>query len=179
MQWVTQDINELMFKSPDLSAENTIAIQIQPKDPKSSKGNHCFGVSYEYQVPEPEPNPESPLELTASQSGTESLTKCTILIKNKDDEEKGMLMCIVSLQTGLKVNLNDLEGLRRNEVVDFYELKKQNSEVVLYWRGIEAKGSRQVELAFLKEFTVKKAFPTLVSTYLYYDKSGSLISQLL
>ena len=162
-----------------MTPENTVDLQIKPKDPKSSKGEHCFGISYMYQVAEPEANPESPLKLTASQTQTESLNKCKIIVENTDDEVKGMLICIISLQTGLKVNLNDLEGLRRNEVVDFYEMRNHNSEVILYWRGMTAKGKREVELAFIKEFEVKNALPSLVSTYLYYDKSGSLISKLL
>ena len=127
---------------------------------------------------EPEPNPESPLALTASQTVAEWMSKCTIAIANKDDEQKGMLLCVIGLQTGLKVNLNDLEGLRRNQLVDFYELRKDNSEVVLYWRGMAAKSKRQVELTFLREFRVKNAMPIMISTYLYYDKSGSLVCQL-
>jgi hypothetical protein len=107
------------------------------------------------------------------------MMKCSINIVNKDDEVKGMLICIISLQTGLKVNLNDLEGLRRNEVVDFYEMRKDNSEVILYWRGLQAKGNRGVELSFLREFEVKNGVETLVTSYLYYDKSGSLVSKLL
>ena len=161
-----------------MTNENTIQVKIKAKDLKSL-GSHCFGISYSYQVPKPEPNPESPLSLTASQSENESLTKYKISITNKRDEVQGMLMCIISLQTGLKVNLNDLEGLRRNEIVDFYELRKANSEVILYWRGMAQEGKREVELALLKEFEVKNALPTLISAYLYYDKSGSLLSKLI
>ena len=172
-------MNHLAVTSPELTNENTIQVKVKAKDPTTALGSHSFGVSYSYQVPQPEPNFESPLSLTASQTNTESLKKVTISIENKTEEVQGMLMCIISLQTGLKANLNDLEGLRRNEVVDFYELRNSNSEVILYWRGMAEGASRGVQLSFLKEFEVKNALPTLVSAYLYYDKSGSLISQLL
>ena len=167
------------MNSPQLSEQNTVAVKIAPKDPKQSKGQHRFGLSYTYQVSEPELNPESPLALSASLTTVESVSKCSISIANKNDEPKGMLMCIIGLQTGLKVNLNDLEGLRRNQLVDFYELRNHNSEVILYWRGMAAESQRQVELTFLREFQVKQAKPTLVSAYLYYDKSGTLVSQLI
>ena len=172
-------MNQLSIISPNLTSENTLAVKIFPRTPESVKGSHCFGLSLTYQVPKPEPNPESPLMLNAKQISTDSLTKCTIDIQNKVDQEHGMLICIISIQTGYRVNLNDLEGLRRNQLVDFYELRNHNSEVILYWRGMAAKGSRQVELSFLKEFTVKNAYPTLVTSYLYYDKSGSLVCDLL
>lgn len=153
-------------------------MQIRPRDPKSVIGEHCFGVSYSYQVSKPEPNPESPLTLRVTQTDTKSVTKCDISISNRDDQQKGMLICVISLQTGLKANLNDLEGLRRNGLIDFYELRNHNSEVILYWRGMRPKGTRRVELAFLREFSVKNAYPMLVSSYLYYDKSGSMVCQL-
>ena len=172
-------MNQILLKNPSLTPENTLSFEIIPKDSTISEGSHCFGVSYSYQVPKPEPNLESPLLLSAEQTETESLKKCKISIENKDDELKGMLICIISLQTGLKANLNDLEGLRRSEDIDFYELRKENSEVILYWRGMKAKGKREVELAFLKEFDVKNSVSTLISSYLYYDKSGSLVSELL
>jgi hypothetical protein len=176
---IDSELNEISLNNVQITPENTVEIKITPKDAKSAKGEHCFGVSYMYQVSKPQPNPESPLALTVSQKETDSLKKYTIKIKNKENKMQGMLICIISLQTGLKVNLNDLEGLRRNEVVDFYEMRNHNSEVILYWRGMSEKGKRKVKLSFLKEFKVKDALPTLVSTYLYYDKGGSLISQLL
>ena len=142
------------------------------------EGSHCFGVSYSYQVTKPEPNLESPLKMLVSQSKKDSLIKYNISIQNKKDLLQGMLIAIISLQTGLKVNLNDLEGLRRNGVIDFYEMRNMNSEVIIYWRGMKAKGTREFELAFLQEFNVKKAYSTLVTTYLYYDKSGSIISEM-
>lgn len=164
--------------NPTITNENTLSLEISPKDLLASIGSHSFGVSYTYQVPKPESNEESPLVLAAHQTNTGNLSRHSITITNQDDEVKGMLICTISLQTGLKANLNDLEGLRRNSIIDFYELRKANSEVVLYWRGMQPKGERHVEISFLKEFEVKQAKATLVSVYLYYDKSGSLVSKL-
>lgn len=107
------------------------------------------------------------------------MIKIEIEIENKLSESQGMLMCIVAIRTGLKVNLNDLETLRRNKIVDFYEMRKDNSELVFYWRGIDMNGKKKVDLALLQEFQVENPMPIIVSSYLYYDKAGSLISKII
>ena len=162
-----------------INKEHTLEISVISESTNPPKGKHLFGVEYSYAITSPEPNPESPLVLTASKSESESLQKVSVTILNKDTEMKGMLMCILGIQTGFKINLNDLEGLRLKSIIDFYEMRKENSEVILYWRGVDAEASRTVDLVLLREFKVENPSPMLVTSYLYYDKEGSIISQLL
>ena len=150
-------------------------IRIRTSEEKPSKGDHMFSLKYSYQVDSAEPNPDSPLKLQVSNTVDKSLHRVNVKIGNGDDEEKGMLICILAVPTGCKVNLNDLEGLRLNSIIDFYELRRDSSEIVLYWRGIKAKGAREFSLPLLSEFKVQNRLPLLVSTYLYYDKDGSLV----
>ena len=150
-------------------------IRIRPSEEKPSKGDHMFSLKYSYQVDSAEPNPDSPLKLQVSNTVDNSLHRVNVKIENQDDEEKGMLICILAVPTGCKVNLNDLEGLRLNSIIDFYELRRDSSEIVLYWRGVKAKGAREFSLSLLSEFKVQNRLPLLVSTYLYYDKDGSLV----
>ena len=151
-----------------------LTIKILPSG-EPAKGEHSFGMKYSYQVDTVEPNPESPLKLSATVEEDENLIQVNVKIENTEEEEKGMLICLLSVPTGCKVNLNDLEGLRLNSIVDFYELRRDSSEIVLYWRGLPAEGSREFSLPLLSEFNVENRVSLFVSTYLYYDKDGSLI----
>jgi hypothetical protein len=45
-----------------------------------------------------------------------------------------MVVGIVRIPACLQIDFNFLEGLKRNKVVDFYEVQNFNSEIVLYWR---------------------------------------------
>ena len=155
-------------------------IRIRPSEEKPSKGDHMFSLKYSYQVDSAEPNPDSPLKLQVSNTVDNSLHRVNVKIENQDDGRSRLglrlkMICILAVPTGCKVNLNDLEGLRLNSIIDFYELRRDSSEIVLYWRGVKAKGAREFSLSLLSEFKVQNRLPLLVSTYLYYDKDGSLV----
>jgi hypothetical protein len=46
----------------------------------------------------------------------------------------GMTLAIVRVPSCLQIDFNFLEGMKRNRIVDFYEVRNYNSEIVLYWR---------------------------------------------
>ena len=46
----------------------------------------------------------------------------------------GMVVSIVRVPSCLQVDWNFLETMKRNRIVDFYEVRNFNSEIVLYWR---------------------------------------------
>lgn len=45
-----------------------------------------------------------------------------------------MTVAIIRLPSCLQLDFNFLENMKRNRVVDFYEVRNYNSELVLYWR---------------------------------------------
>lgn len=54
----------------------------------------------------------------------------------------GMTLAVVRVPACLTIDFNYLEALKRNKIVDFYEVRNYNSEIVLYWRqmrGAEVK----------------------------------------
>ena len=153
-----------------------MSVEVTWKGSELPVGKHNFGFSYSYQVKSVEPNPESCLDLSVNKVFSEPNYKLKIAITNTDKEEKGMLICIVSVPTGCKVNLNDLESLKLSNIVDYYELRRDNSEIVFYWRGVKGEGKRELNLNLLNEFQTLNRFPLFVSSYLYYDKDGSFVS---
>ncbi len=46
----------------------------------------------------------------------------------------GMTLAILRVPACLTINFNYLEALKRNKIVDFYEVRNFNSEIVFYWR---------------------------------------------
>jgi hypothetical protein len=46
----------------------------------------------------------------------------------------GMTVAILRVPSCLIINFDFLEGIKRNGIVDFYEVRNKNTEIVLYWR---------------------------------------------
>jgi hypothetical protein len=46
----------------------------------------------------------------------------------------GMTVAVVRIPACLSIDFNYLEAMSRNNLVDFYEIRNFNSEIVLYWR---------------------------------------------
>ena len=45
-----------------------------------------------------------------------------------------MVVAIFRVPSCLEINFNALDMLQNNDIVDFYEVRNFNTEVVLYWR---------------------------------------------
>ena len=45
-----------------------------------------------------------------------------------------MTVAIIRVPACLVIDFNFLEGLKRNKLVDYYEVQNYNSEMVMYWR---------------------------------------------
>ena len=140
-----------------LGSESPIEVEIESRDDMQEGEKHVFSVKYSFRLPNLIDSQNSPLSLEASKLRGNSLLKLNVRVENTGAEEQGMVIVVVHKPSYSKVNLNDLELMRTTGVVDFYELRHQNSEMVFYWRGMEKGGSVGFELDLLDKFGHVKA----------------------
>ena len=160
------------FKDTQLTSIN---VNIIPKFTLEKNSKYVFSLDYEYGTRSPLSVDNSPLKVEMTSNTLSDAESFSLKVTNLTSEILGMVNLIFYKPSNLKVNLNDLESLRKMDKVDYYELLKQNSEIVFYWRGIGANSSYQVDLTLSKEYEVSQRFPAKVGAYLYYDKDGSLV----
>lgn len=152
-----------------------INVEIIPQFELEDGEKYLFSTFYSYNSDNPSSASDSILSLNYDINNNQDIYNYNFNLVNKGSDELGMINLVFYKPSYLKVNLNDLETLKKNKVVDFYELRNNNSEIVFYWRGIQGAGSKQFSLSFLKEYDVTTEFDGIASFYVYYDKQGSIV----
>jgi len=71
-----------------------------------------------------------------------------VSLTNLVDEGHGMTVAIFRVPSCLAVNFDLLETLKNNDVFAMYEVRHQNTEVVLYWRQLEPEEEINLTLQF-------------------------------
>lgn len=165
----------LKFEEFESTQLTQVQVTVTPDFTLEPNSKYMFSFEYEYGTSDPLSAQNSPLSVEMNSQSLDNAEQYSIKVSNSADEKQGMVNVVFYKPSGLKVNLNDLETLRKTGKIDYYELLNQNSEVVFYWRGIGAKASYTVDLTLAKEFEISQSFPAKVAAYLYYDKDGSII----
>jgi hypothetical protein len=65
----------------------------------------------------------------------------------------GMVVGIVRVPACLQIDFNYLEGLKRNRLVDFYEVRNFNSEIVFYWRQMMGGETKTLKVNFVQRYS--------------------------
>lgn len=65
----------------------------------------------------------------------------------------GMVLGIVRVPACLEIDFNYLEGLKRNRLVDFYEVRNYNSEIVFYWRQMMGGETKTLQVNFVQRYS--------------------------
>jgi hypothetical protein len=170
-----QEYPPLVFEEFKDTPKTSIDVQVVPEFELEKNSKYMFSFEYEYGTSSPISVQNSPLKVEMTSSSLSNAERFSVKVTNQVNEQQGMVNVIFYKPSHLKVNLNDLETLRKTGQVDYYELLKDNSEIVFYWRGIGPNSSYQVDLTLANEFDISDSFSAKVGAYLYYDKDGSMV----
>ncbi len=75
----------------------------------------------------------------------------------------------------LDFNINDLENMRLEEVIDYFEILEDNSKLVFYWRGMKKNERKNFQFSLNRRFTLNDCFERTGQIYLYYDKKETVL----
>ena len=160
------------FKDTTLT---NINVSISPKFTLEEKSKYMFSLDYSYSTTSPISVQDSVLSVELTSNLLSNAESFNLKVGNKSSEKQGMVNLIFYKPSNLKVNLNDLETLRKSNKIDYYELLTDNSEIVFYWRGIGPNETYEIDLTLAQEFEISQRFTAKASAYLYYDKDGSVV----
>jgi len=71
-------------------------------------------------------------------------------------------------------NLTDLENLREQGVIDYYEFLEGNNKLIFYWRGMKPNEQKNFQFSLNKRYMLNNCKERTHSAYLYYDKKGTV-----
>ena len=160
-------------------ADKASRVKVATSDKLRTGEKHVFSVEYKFRARSFSDVAESPLKLQAKRSSRGDTQQFSIQVRNRQEQEQGMLLVVLHKPSFTKINLNDLETLRKKGKIAFYETRNSGSEIMFYWRGMAASGSVNLTQPLVKQFDHKGADPVAVTAYLYYDKEGSFIHKML
>ncbi len=64
-----------------------------------------------------------------------------------------MTVAIVRVPSCLNIVFDYLEALKRNRIVDFYEVMNQNTEIVLYWRQMMPAEKKTLSVDLIQRYS--------------------------
>lgn len=64
-----------------------------------------------------------------------------------------MVVAIVRVPACLQIDFNYLEAVKRNRLVDFYEVRNYNSEIVLYWRQMRPAEVKTLQVDLVQRYS--------------------------
>jgi hypothetical protein len=170
-----QEYDPIVFEDFKDTDKTSLSYNITPNFTLDENSKYVFSIDYEYETDNPLSVANSSLKVEMSSNSLSNAESFSLKVTNQTANELGMVNMIFYKPSNLKVNLNDLETLRKLKKIDYYELLKDNSEIVFYWRGIGANASYEVDITLSKEFELSSGFGAKVGAYLYYDKDGSIV----
>jgi hypothetical protein len=94
-------------------------------------------------------------------------------IMRPDGGGLGMVIGILRIPACLQIDFNFLEGLKRNKIVDYYEVQNFNSEIVLYWRQMRPAEVKTVQIDLIQRYQ-GTCLQKPHSAYPYYNNDQAI-----
>lgn len=150
------------FNSYFKLGKNTLRIETEGSIRPSSFELKWMGI-------EPKSNLEAPLAVKTTLQ--DSITKVgevismKVILTNLEDKTQASPMAIVGIPAGLSLQIWQLKELQENGSFAYYEIK--NNQLILYFRSMEAKENKTLNLYLKAEVSGRYTAP-VSSAYLYY-----------
>jgi len=128
-----------------------------------------YSLVIDYHALTPATSKQSPVGLTVELEKARMIegepVQAQAMITNKSGQHLATVVAIIGLPGGLEPRHDQLKELVKKGTIDAYEVRGR--EVVVYWRGLEANGRRDVPLSLLAAVPGTYTGPAS-RAYLYY-----------
>jgi hypothetical protein len=171
------DITKALGEEGVADGPVTVEVAAPSKEVASNDDSqYLFQVNLEYSAEKPTSHPKSPLRVKMDAASAGKTRTYQISIHNSLSTHSGMVVYEFAKPSCLSYDLKSLDDLRLSQAVDYYEIRESGRNLVFYFRGIAATGSRSFTISLtagnLHNQHCKERTHTV---YQYYDKSGSVV----
>ena len=157
-----------------INPSQNLKIAIKPKEKlKSKNGAKLITIDINYNSVLPLSSENSPIFFKMEKIVKKKIFLFKVKIVNKENKKQGMVIFEFKKASCLDFDINDLENMKNNEIIDFYEIKENNSKIIFYLRGLKENSERDIEFSLYKRFEYVEYEERTHHLYLYYDKEGS------
>lgn len=158
-----------------MDESNTVELELKCADTQSKAQCHLLETRYSFQVGEVESREDSPLDLGLESTSKDSLEKLRVRVANRLTERLADVVSVLTLPSGTKISLSDLENLVLNKEIDSFELRRNDSELILNIAQLRPEESRAIELILLREFEIQNSVPVSATAYVDYAREESIV----
>ena len=170
------------------AASSKVNVSISLEDFTLNKGEEKdFRVSYAFSFKYFDTTPESipsNISFSVKQNFTTAdlglvakngkiFTYAATLTNKKSDSGVGMTVAIIRVPSCLDILYDNLELLKRNKQVDYYEIRNQNTEITLYWRAMRPAETKTINIDLIQRFN-GQCLQKPHTAYLYYNNDAPI-----
>lgn len=173
--------NDLRPQCIDLSAAlakveaPNFQIQVAVTATAGSQSKSFFSIDLQYYDSNPSSVYNSPLIAKVSRQDSSNNFVYNVQITNNKQEDVGMVTYEFNKPSCSDFNINDLDNMVKRQIIDYYEIRNENSQVAIYFRGMRKNSTREFTVSVVKRYTQTACKERIHLAYLYYDKDGSLL----
>ena len=151
------------FEGQLRAGENKLAISL------TGDNEMPYTIDVSYRAQKPHSDPDCAVEVSTNLASAELKAGQTVALHaelaNKTDQGQPMTVAILGLPAGLQPRADQLEELKKNGTIDYYETRAR--EVICYWRSLAPKKRIPLKLDLVAEWPGKYTGPAS-RAYLYY-----------
>jgi uncharacterized protein YfaS (alpha-2-macroglobulin family) len=148
------------------SGKNTLEVSLESEDANTQLP---YAMAIDYRSARPQSSPNAKVDLTTQLIKTQSKMGEGVTLRahveNKTAEGIPMTLARIGIPGGMVFQTWQLKELREKGLIDFYETRPR--EVILYWRALEPKAKKDVDINLLSSVPGTYEAPAS-SAYLYY-----------
>lgn len=97
------------------------------------------------------------------------------VINLNSDEVQGMVVAKIRIPSCQQPDFETLERLQKEGDISYFELLNYNTEIILYWRGLDKGQTKEVTISMIRKYKSEHCVERPSKAYLYYDSEGSEI----
>jgi hypothetical protein len=169
------DLSSQLAQVENSNTPISVSVKPNPTTQTASDNQYLFAISLETYSYRPNSTPNSPIEAIITVSRSALTNIYSLEVTNLESIEQGMTLWEFNKPSCFDFNINDLETLREKKFIDFYEIRKSNSQVAFYWRGMAASQRKSFKLTLTKRFPLNNCSERAHEIYLYYGKDVSVL----
>jgi len=169
------DISDLLSKIEDSNLPVKVVVKPKSASLTDADNQYFFEIDLETYSYLPNSTLNSPLSASMTVSQSTTISTYTLKLINAESKQQGMVVWEFNKPSCYDFNINNLEALREQRFIDYYEIRDSNSKIVFYWRGLKPLDKVAFKVTLNKRFALNNCIERTNEVYLYYGRDISTI----
>lgn len=169
---LTKDLKNVENKKVALN----VTVELEKSEDSNEMSQNSIQIDFEGYDLNPISSQNSFLRSKVIKQSISEISSYSLTIENTHKVSTGMVIFEFYKPSCYDFNINDIEALRKEGKIDFYELIESDRRIVFYWREIEGKTNKTIDFSLKNQnYPTYDCSERIHSVYEYYNKEASIL----